>query len=87
MASYTRKKREEATSVIPNSPLPKPKYHFNQEMYDYWDNNQKNFRTVIHRIARKINRSIIKINKENWEGELVKLGETDIKKPPENSTL
>ena len=30
----------------------------------------------------KINRSIIKINKENWEGELTKLGDTDISKAP-----
>ena len=33
-------------------------------------------------MARKINRSIIKINKENWENELQKLGDTDINKAP-----
>jgi len=44
--------------------------------------HQKNYRTEIHRLARKINRSIIKIKKESWEKELTKLGETDIRKAP-----
>ena len=82
LASDSRKKREEAINTVFNSPIPKPKYHYSQEMFEYWDTNQKNFRTEIHRLARKINRSIIKINKENWEGELTKLGDTDISKAP-----
>jgi len=82
LASDTRKKREEAIKIILNTPNPNLKFHYNQEMFDFWEKNQKNFRTEIHRMARKINRSIIKINKENWENELQKLGELDINKAP-----
>ena len=82
LASDTRKKREEAINTILNIPNTEIKFHYDQETFDYWEKNQKNFRTEIHRMARKINRSIIKINQENWEKELQKLGETDINKAP-----
>ena len=32
-----------------------------------WDANQRNYRTEIHRLARRINRNTIKIKKANWE--------------------
>ena len=82
LASDTRKKREEAINTILGLPQPRIKYHYRQETYEHWEKNQKNYRTEIHRLARKINRSIIKIKKENWEKELTKLGDTDIRKAP-----
>ena len=89
LASDTRKKREEAINTILNIPNPNLKFHYNQETFEFWEQNQKNFRTEIHRLARKINRSIIKIKKDNWENELQKLGELDISKAPKEfySTL
>ena len=82
LASDTRKKREEAINTILNAPNPNLKFHYSKETFEFWEKNQKNFRTEIHRMSRKINRSIIKINKENWENELQKLGELEINKAP-----
>ena len=43
LASDTRKKREEAIKIILNTPNPNLKFHYNQEMFDFWEKNQKNF--------------------------------------------
>ena len=82
MVSDTRKKKEEAYTIIFSLVQVPVKFHYNDESYDFWFRNQKNFRTEIHSLARKINKAIIKTNKENWDKELTKLGETDIRKAP-----
>ncbi len=82
LASDTRKKREEAYQVIFDLYPSQYKYHYTKNQYKHWENNQQKYRTEIHQLAKRINYAILDQKKKNWEAELTKLGETDIKKAP-----
>ena len=82
LASDTRKKREEAYQIIFDLYPTQYKYHYTKNQYKHWESNQQRYRTEIHQLAKRINYAILEQKKKNWEAELTKLGETDIKKAP-----
>lgn len=82
LASDTRKKREEAYQIIFDLYPSQYKNHYTKNQYKHWENNQQKYRTEIHQLAKRINYAILDQKKKNWEAELTKLGETDIKKAP-----
>jgi len=82
LASDTRKIKESIYTQIfelNSNPLT---YHYTKREYEYWNRNQKQIRTEIYRLAKKIRYATIDLKKKSWENELTKLGETDIKRAP-----